>query len=147
MRRKGLVSMADNPSDELTISPEKAFFIIVKAREFDEQVAPSDPDSGSNPTDDRAVDVLEEEANNPVVQELRAAFAGLNVDEQLDLLALAWLGRGDFGSFAQARQEAQDVSAKHIPRYLLGTPQLGDYLEEGLSQLGYSLEDFEINRL
>jgi hypothetical protein len=55
---KRVWSMVDDPSDELTISPETAFFIIVKAREFDEQVAPTDPDSGSNPTDDRAVDVL-----------------------------------------------------------------------------------------
>ena len=139
--------MVDDPSDELTISPEKAFFIIVKAREFDEQVAPTDPDSGSNPSDDREIDVLEEQADNPVLQELQAALGVLNVDEQLDLLALTWLGRGDYGSFAQARQEAVDVSAKHIPRYLLGTPLVGDYLEEGLSQLGYSLEDFELNRL
>jgi hypothetical protein len=139
--------MVDDRSDELAVSPEKAFFIIVKAREFDEQVAPTDPDSGSNPTDDRSVDVLEEQADNPVVQELQAAFAGLNVDELLDLLALTWLGRGDFGSFAQARQEAEDMREKHIPRYLLGTPLLGDYLEEGLSQLGYSLEGFEVNRL
>jgi hypothetical protein len=29
-------------------------------------------------------------------------------------------------------------------QYLIGTPLLADYLEEGLSQLGYSLEDFEI---
>jgi hypothetical protein len=137
----------DESSGELTISCEKAFFIIVKAREFDEQVAPTDPDSGSNPSDDREVDVLEDQADNPVLQELQAALDGLNVDEQLDLLALTWLGRGSFTSFAQARQEAEDVSAKHIPRYLIGTPQLGDYLEEGLSQLGYSLEDFEVNRL
>jgi len=145
--------MADNDndpngsSDELTISPEKAFFIIVKAREFDEQVAQSDPDSGSNPTDDREVDVLEEDADNPVVQELRAAFAGLNVDEQLDLLALTWLGRGDFASFADARKEAESLDDVHAARYLIGTPQFGDYLEEGLSQLGISLEDFEVNRL
>jgi hypothetical protein len=139
--------MVDDPSDELTISPETAFFIIVKAREFDEQVAPTDPDSGSNPSDDREIDVLEAQADNPVLQELQAALGSLNVDEQLDLLALTWLGRGDFGSFAQARQEAVDVSAKHIPRYLIGTPLVGDYLEEGLSQLGYSLEEFELNRL
>jgi Protein of unknown function (DUF3775) len=31
--------------------------------------------------------------------------------------------------------------------YLTGTPLLADYLEEGLSQLGYSLEDFEIGRI
>ena len=48
-------------SAQLTISPEQAFYIIVKAREFDEQVEPTDPDSGSNPADDREVDVLEEE--------------------------------------------------------------------------------------
>jgi len=138
---------SEGPSDELTISPETVFFIIVKAREFDEQVAPSDPDSGSNPTDDREVDVLEEEADNPVVQELRGAFAALNVDEQLDLLALAWLGRGDFASFAEARKRAQGLEEVHAARYLIGTPKLGDYLEEGLSQLGISLEDFEVNRL
>ena len=67
--------------------------------------------------------------------------------EQLDLMALTWLGRGDFSSFAEARQEAKDMRDKHIPRYLIGTPQLGDYLEEGLAQLGISLEDFEKNHL
>ncbi len=145
--------MADNdndsngPSDELTISPEKAFFIIVKAREFDEQVAQSDPDSGSNPTDDHEVDVLEDDEDNPVIQELQAAFAGLNVDEQLDLLALTWLGRGDFASFTEARKEAESLDEVHAARYLIGTPQFGDYLEEGLSQLGISLEEFEVNRL
>jgi uncharacterized protein DUF3775 len=58
-----------------------------------------------------------------------------------------WLGRGDFSSFAEARKEASDMRDKHIPSYLIGTPQLGDYIEEGLAQLGVSLEDFEKNRL
>jgi Protein of unknown function (DUF3775) len=135
-----------NP-DQLTISPETAFFIIVKAREFDEQVAPSDPESGSNPSDDREVDVLEEDPDDTVEQELDAALGSLNVDEQLDLMALTWLGRGDFATFAEARKEAQEMRDKHIAVYLKGTPKLGDYLEEGLAQLGVSLEDFEKNRL
>jgi hypothetical protein len=134
-------------ANELTISPEAAFYIIVKAREFDEQVAPTDPESGSNPADDREVDVLEEEAEDPVEQELEAALRTLNVDEQLDLMALTWLGRGDFTSFDDARKEAEDMRDKHIVSYLMGTPKLGDYLEEGLAQLGYSLEDFQKNRL
>jgi hypothetical protein len=136
----------EETTDQLTISQEKAFYIIVKAREFDEQVEPTDPDSGSNPSDDREVDVLEEQADDPVEQELEAALVALNVDEQLDLIALTWLGRGDFSSFAEARKEASDMRDKHIPSYLIGTPQLGDYLEEGLAQLGISLEDFEKNR-
>lgn len=137
---------SENP-DQLTLSPETAFYIIVKAREFDEQVAPSDPDSGSNPSDDREVDVLEEDPDDTVEQELDAALGGLNIDEQLDLMALTWLGRGDFASFAEARKEAAEMRDKHIATYLKGTPKLGDYLEEGLAQLGHSLEDFEKNRL
>jgi Protein of unknown function (DUF3775) len=149
--KSGPPTMADNETDEtadlLTISPETVFFIIVKAREFDEQVAPTDPNSGSNPSDDGGVDVLEESPDNPVVQELQAAIARLNIDEQLDLLALTWLGRGDFDTFADARQEAESLADVHAGRYLIGTPLLGDYLEEGLSALGVSLEAFEINRL
>ena len=133
-------------SDALTISAERAFFIIVKAREFDEKVAPSDPGSGSNPSDDKEVDVLEA-GDDATLQELAAALTGLNEDEQLDLVGLMWLGRGDFDTFAEARQQAADMTDKHIPRYLIGTPQLGDYLEEGLATLGISLELFEIGRL
>jgi hypothetical protein len=136
----------ENP-DQLTISPETAFYIIVKAREFDEKVPPTDPDSGSNPADDREVDVLEEGSDDTVEEELEAALGALNIDEQLDLMALTWLGRGDFATFAEARQEADDMRDKHIAIYLKGTPKLGDYLEEGLAQLGHSLEDFEKNRL
>jgi len=137
----------EETSDQLTISLEQAFFIIVKAREFDEQVESTDPDSGSNRADDREVDVLEEGADNPVQQELEEALDALNVDEQLDLIALTWLGRGEYSSFAEAREEASDMRDKHIPEYLIGTPKLGDFLEEGLAQLGYSLEDFERDRL
>ena len=134
-------------TDQLTISPERAFYIIVKAREFDGKVAPSDPGSGSNPADDRQVDVLEEEPDDPVEQELDAALGSLNVDEQLDLIALTWLGRGDFSSFTEARKEADEMRDKHVALYLKGTPKLGDFLEEGLAQLGYSLEEYEKNRL
>ena len=137
----------DEGPGELTISVERVFYIIVKAREFDEEVAPIDPNSGSNPTDDRDIDVLESNADNPTLEELEGALTSLNIDEQLDLLALTWLGRGDFPSFEQARQEAQGLRDKHIPSYLIGTPTLGDYLEEGLAQLGHSLEEFERNRL
>lgn len=92
-------------------------------------------------------DVLEEDADNPVQQELEEALDALNVDEQLDLIALTWLGRGEYSSFAEAREEASDMRDKHIPEYLIGTPKLGDFLEEGLAQIGYSLEDFERDRL
>jgi hypothetical protein len=43
----------------LTITPDSAFSILVKAREFDSKVTETDPDSGSNPSDDDSVDALE----------------------------------------------------------------------------------------
>lgn len=134
---------------DLTISPETVCYIIVKAREFDVKVEPADPDSGSNPADDHEIDVLEDLAGDPTFEEVSSALSALNDDETLDLVALAWIGRGDYTSedWQEARDQAREIPLKDRPRYLLGTPLLGDFLEEGLSELGYSCEDYEIERL
>lgn len=134
---------------DLSISPEQAFFIMVKAREFDAKTAPSSERPGSNPSDDREVAILEDRADDPTFQELMAALEALNADQQLDLIALVWVGRGDFSvrEFAEARRTAEEMGDRHIPRYLAGTPLVSDYLEEALGQAGHTLEDYEINRL
>jgi hypothetical protein len=125
---------------ELNINPLTVEFIIIKAREFDVKVDPDDPDSGSNPADDSEVDVLEDNAGDATLEELRAAIDGLNEDEIVDLIALAWVGRGDFdkGQWAEARSLANERHRRHSAGYLVGMPLLGDYLEEGLAQLGHS---------
>ncbi len=134
---------------ELTISPEKAFFILMKAREFDAKVEQTDPDAGSNPTDDHSVDVLEENTDDSTEQELFFAVDALNEDEQADLLALTWMGRGDFtaAECSEARQAAMDVSDKHVAQYLIETPLVSDFLEEGLSMIGYDGEDVKLDHL
>jgi hypothetical protein len=38
--------------ETLTISPEKVCFVIIKAREFDAKDEVTEPDPGSNPSDD-----------------------------------------------------------------------------------------------
>jgi hypothetical protein len=70
-------------------------------------------------------------------------------DEQIDLVALTWLGRDDYSAadWPEVRAEAARAHNEQTANYLLGTPQLGDFLEEGLSMLGYSCEEFEMNRL
>ena len=134
---------------ELAISAEKVAFIIEKAREFDVKQADSDPDSGSNATDDDSVDVLEDDGSDPVVNELGSFIVAMNEDEQIDLVALTWLGRDDYSAadWPTVREEAARAHNERTASYLLGIPQLGDFLEEGLSMLGYSCEDFEIGRL
>ena len=73
----------------------------------------------------------------------------LSEDEQIDLVTLVWLGRDDYAAsdWATVREEATRAHNKNTASYLLGTPLLGDFLEEGLSMLGYSCEEFEIGRL
>ena len=133
----------------LTISPEKVCFIIIKAREFDAKDEVTEPDPGSNPSDDRDAAVLEDHEDDPVVEELTALINSLSEDEQIDLVALAWLGRDDYSAsdWPTVREEASRAHNARTAQYLLGMPLLGDFLEEGLSTLGYSCEEFEINRL
>ena len=134
---------------ELDISPEKVCYIIIKAREFDVKVDPVEPEFRANATDDDARDVLEDYADDPTLAELRAAIDGLNEDETIDLIALAWLGRGDFakGEWEEALALARERHQLHSAAYLVGMPALGDYLEEGLAMLGFSCEDYEGDRL
>jgi hypothetical protein len=136
-------------ADSLTISPEKVCFIIIKAKEFDAKDEVTEPDPGSNPADDREMAVLEDHEDDPVLEELTSLINSLSEDEQIDLVALAWLGRDDYSAndWAAVRQEAARAHNERTASYLLGTPLLGDFLEEGLSMLGYSCEELEINRL
>jgi hypothetical protein len=140
---------AEQSAPALAISPEKVCFVIVKAREFDAKDEVTDPDPGSNPSDDGDAAVLEDHTDDPVVEELTSFIDSLSEDEQIDLVALMWLGRDDHSAddWHEVRAEADRAHNEHTARYLLGTPLLGDFLEEGLFVLGYSCEDFEVEHL
>jgi hypothetical protein len=77
--------------------------------------------------------------------ELSGFIGQLNVDEQIDLVALTWLGRGDgdLENWRDLRNQAADAHNNRTAAYLLGTPMLADYLEEAMSMFGLSPEDFE----
>lgn len=141
--------MDPDEAPELQISPEKVCFVIIKAREFDVKDLVTEPDPGSNPTDDKMIAVLEEHANDPVIQEISSYIAAMSEDEQIDLVALAWLGRGDYtlDDWASVREEAARAHNERTALYLLGMPLLSDYLEEGLGLFSFDCEPFEINRL
>ena len=133
----------------LEISAESVCFIIVKAREIEVQDVVSDPDSGSNASDDGMTSVLEAHADDMTGKELRAFINGLTEDEQVDLVALMRLGRGDdtIDGWKALRDEAREQHNNRTAAYLLGEPLLSDHLEEGLSMFGLSCEEFEIDRL
>jgi Protein of unknown function (DUF3775) len=67
-------------------------------------------------------------------------------DEQIDLVALTWLGRGDgdIENWDELRAEAARAHNKGTAAYyLLGMPMLADHLEEALSKFGHSSEEVE----
>lgn len=129
----------------LQINPEKVRHIITEARMFDSKEEDSDPDSGSNGTDDGMSDVLEDKPNDATQQALAEYIRGLDVDEQVDLVALAWVGRGTYGpsEWQDAVAEARRAHNKRTAEYLFSLPMLGDYLEEGLSLIEDDDEDTE----
>ena len=130
---------------DLAISTAKVAAIIAKARQFDVKDVVTDPDTSSNASDDAMLSVLEDHRDDPVQSELTAIIRGLNEDEQIDLVALAWLGRGDgdLADWDDLHAEAARAHNRRTAEYLLGMPTLGDDLEEALGQFGHSAEEFE----
>lgn len=126
---------------EIGVPLDKLAFIILHARAFDAQVAEVDTDEGSNAADDQMLDVLESQPDNPMGAELRRAIASLGADQRAELVALAWLGRGDFdrSQWAEALAAAQERANNATARYLMGMPLLGDLLEQGADELGLNL--------
>jgi hypothetical protein len=140
------------PPDEdapLTISPESVVFVIARAKQFDVKDVDTELDPGSNATDDRMVEVLEDEPDDATAQVLTAFIDALSEDEQIDLVALAWLGREDstIEDWPEVRQQAAEAHNNRTARYLMGIPLLADYLEAGLETLGYSVETLESDSL
>jgi hypothetical protein len=122
----------------LGINPEKVRHIIAEARMFDAKEGDSDPDSGSNPTDDGVADVLEDQPGDDATPQVLAEYIrSLDEDEQVELVALAWVGRGTYlpEEWNDAIVEARRAHNKRTAEYLFSLPKLGDYLEEGLSIL------------
>jgi hypothetical protein len=148
--RKGLaMPLAAKPQEkdlpELGIAAEKVRFIIIKARQFDAKEGDSDPDEGSNASDDGMADVLEDKPENDAVQQELTQFInkGLDEEERANLVALAWVGRETYGTdeWAEALDTARSEHGKRTAQYLLGLPLLGDYLADGLAEFGESFDD------
>ena len=134
----------------MDISIDKIRSLILEARRIDVKEQDTDPDSGSNPIDDGEIDVLSDQGVDEggvdgAEAELRGMIDGLNEDEAADVLALLYVGRGDFEidqwdeAVTLARQ--RNAASPDLADYLIGTPNLGDLLDEGLDAMGETLTD------
>ena len=127
----------------LGIAVEDVCDLITHIRAFDIKI-PADYSRESDATTEvSALEAVEDVGEEPVYDELASFIGALNEEEQINLVALTWLGRGDFSAddWETGLEAAKDARSDHTDTYLLGIPLLSDYLEEGLAALGYSCED------
>ncbi|MEO9340135.1 DUF3775 domain-containing protein [Mesorhizobium sp. SB112] len=134
------------PEWDLTIGPDTVRLFILKAKSIsaavnddyvdgNEHEIEYDGDRGDNHHHDG---LAEEEEEDLTTEELRQLIGDLNVDEAAELVALAWIGRGDYDAseWNEALAEARNRGNKRTAKYLLGMPMLSDWLESGLEAIG-----------
>ena len=126
----------------LTIPLSTIGWIIIKAREFDGKN--TDIDSAMGDTDN-PLGALEDRVDDPAEGELTSWISDLTDSQKYELVALFWLGRdnGDASDFPELLAQARGEQGKSTSRYLLGSPLLGDYLEEGLAKMGIDTSEVE----
>ena len=82
-------------------------------------------------------------AEDPLVTEARRVIDEQNEDARAELVALAWMGRGDYTGIQEWPEAVRTARARHTgatSAYLLGMPLAPDYLEAGLGTLGLRCE-------
>jgi hypothetical protein len=136
----------------MDIALETVCYIIHRAREVmaDLDTLEADDEAGGRSGDDLNDDPPEDEDDaggneNPELEDLREYINALNEDEQADLVALTWIGRGTYTAedWDEAVEVAHEEHPRRVAKYLLSQPLLADELEEGLSEMGLSCEDVE----
>lgn len=126
----------------LELNPEIVCLVVTRAREFHAKEQVVLPDEPFNPGDDWALQTLADHLDDLTYREVVAAIEDLEPGQQAQLVALMWLGRGDFETdeWEAAVEQAQEQSNDRTAEYLLATPLVADFLEEGLDLLGYTCE-------
>ena len=131
---------------ELRISSEKVCAFIEAAREVAGKVPATAGDRTTTGDDSRLVTIEEPEGIGEDEDARRGEMiefvAGLNVEEQTDLLALIWLGRGDYelAEWDDAVAEAEARIAARDPDYMIGDAALPEYLGGGLEAFDRSCD-------
>jgi len=124
------------------LNPDTVRFIIDKSHQFQTRELMSNAEEPSSPDDDERQRIPTDVVDDDSYSELVSTINDLEPDQQISLVALMWLGRGDYSldEWDDALAQATDAHNERTADYLIATPLLSDYLEEGLSIHGYSDE-------
>ncbi|WED44445.1 DUF3775 domain-containing protein [Legionella cardiaca] len=114
--------------------------ILLKVKQFQAKENVSFPEV----TDDMdASYVLADYEDDLVYQEVVTAINNLRPDQQATLVALMYVGRGDYdkSEWEDAMLTAKEEWTTHTGQYLLSRPMMADDIERGLELLGISCNE------
>ncbi len=126
-----------DPDASLSLNPEFLRNLILQLRAVMAQEEMVSPDSGSNPSDDEGPATLQDNPDNLLRDEIAAEIADLEPDQQAELVALMWIGRGDMEpeEWTDAVRLAAERQEGGTAAYLLSHPHVADHLDEGIDRL------------
>jgi hypothetical protein len=121
------------------VNPDIVCRLIELAREFHAQEEVVFPEIIGNPSGDWATQTLASHIEDMTFQEFRSIVQDLEPDQQQQIVALLWVGRGDFtiDEWEDALELAHDDWTPSTAEYLIVHPLLVEYLMEGLELFGY----------
>jgi len=124
--------MAELPFDDAEIEQLVVRFNAVMAKEQTDV-----PDLGGNATDDEIAATLQETRGDLSRDELTQEIENMNDEQQDALVALFWIGRGDAepAEWEATKKLARQQHEGPVSTYLLGQPEVGEFLAEGLDKM------------
>lgn len=127
----------------LHIRLETLCCIIALVREFQAKEAVVIPDSQTAPSEDWALQILADHSHDAHLNQLRQSIGEMSERQRAELVALMWLGRGDYSieEWEDGVDQALGDFSLRACEYILAHPMISDHLEEGLIAHGLSCED------
>lgn len=126
--------------EELTIVPDFLRELIFKMRAVTLGDADTPQDTAENVLRGSHHLILQEETETGLPrEELVEEIDNMDLDHQLELVALMWVGRGDFGAeeWSDALTLAAERADSPTSHYLLAHPMAADDIASGLEALGH----------
>lgn len=127
----------------LNVNPDTVCRLIELAQAYHAREAVSLPEEGNNAADDWSQHMLADHKDNSSYQEFETVIQDLEADQQHEVVALLWLGRGDYtlDEWDSIVQQAKEEWSPETAQYLIDHPMLADELREGLELLGYRCDE------
>jgi len=114
----------------LSLDPDYLRMLVLKVRAFLGNEDAKVPEEGSNPTDDvMSSSIFQEDSDDLSHEELIEEIRGLDARQQVELVALMWLGRDEgapeeFGDLVRLAASRREVPTEN---YLLDHPLVAEY--------------------